>query len=210
MSEDARLAFPATERNREPILERLMPLLTGIGRLLEIASGSGEHMAHFAARHPDVEFQPSDVEAAHRASVDAWTAHLGLRNVRPALDLDVTREGWWDTLPAPDLIYCANMIHIAPWAACEGLLRGAGALLEPGHALVLYGPFIQPGVRTADSNLAFDESLKRRDPAWGLRRLDDVDAEAARHGLAREATHAMPANNRLVVYRRAAHRGVAR
>jgi len=204
MTRDDRLEWPAAARNRAPILERLAPLFTHVSHVLEIASGSGEHTAHFAPTHPDVTFQPSDIDAAHRASVDAWAAHLGLANVRPALDLDVTADGWWDALPdpAPSLVYCANMIHIAEWAACEGLLLGAGQVLARGSTLVLYGPFTQADVPTVESNAAFDESLKSRDPSWGLRALEDVDSEADRHGLARDATHAMPANNLLVVYRR--------
>ncbi len=204
MTADGRLQWPATGRNRAPILERLGPLLEAVDTMLEIASGSGEHTAHFAPAHPEVAFQPSDIEAAHRASVDAWAAHLDLANVRPALDLDVMADGWWDALPgpAPSLVYCANMIHIAEWAACEGLLLGAGQLLARGSTLVLYGPFTQADVPTVESNAAFDESLKSRDRSWGLRALEDVDSEADRRGLARDATHAMPANNLLVVYRR--------
>ncbi len=202
MTDDARLSFPATERNRDPILERLAPLLTDVARVVEIASGSGEHAAHFAAAHRNVAFQPSDLDAAHRASIDAWATHLGLDNVHPALAIDVTVEGWWRGLAATQLVYCANMIHIAPWAACEGLLRGSGRLLERGGALALYGPFFEADVEVAGSNLAFDESLRGRDPSWGIRSLEAVDAEAARHDLVREARHAMPANNLMVVYRK--------
>jgi len=203
MSGDARLGFPATARNRDPILERLSVLLDEVELVLEIASGSGEHAVHFAAAHPRVTFQPSDLEAAHRESADAWRAHLGLANVRPALAIDVTSHGWWERLAPPGLVFCANMIHIAPWAACEGLMLGAGRLLAAGGALALYGPFLEADVETTASNLAFDESLRGRDARWGIRALEAVDAQAARHGLAREARHAMPANNLLVVYRKA-------
>lgn len=204
MSDDARLEWPATARNRDPILEQLTPLLADVDSVLEIASGTGEHTVHFAAAHPDVTFQPSDIEDAHRASVDAWAAHLALANVRTALDLDVTVDGWWAALPspAPALVYCANMIHIAPWAACEGLIVGAGQLLAPGRSLVLYGPFLQRDVETAASNAAFDASLQGRDPNWGIRALEAVDTVANANGLTREATHAMPANNLFVVYRK--------
>jgi hypothetical protein len=170
--------------------------------VLEVAAGSGEHCVHFAMRAVNVRFQPSDPDPVHRASIDAWARHLGLDNVAPALDLDVMQDGWWPTLEAEDvaLVYCANMIHIAPWAATLGLLRGAGALLGEGERLVLYGPFLERDVETAASNVAFDESLRARDPEWGIRRLEDVEEIAAGHGLVREARHAMPANNLLVVF----------
>ena len=199
---DARLEWPAAARNREPIRQKLAPLLPDGRVVLEIASGSGEHCVHFALRDIRVRFQPSDPDAAHRASIDAWAQHLHLDNVAPALDLDVTAEGWWHALAGVDVafVYCANMIHIAPWAACLGLLEGAGQLLASGERLVLYGPFTQAGVETAPSNVSFDESLKARDPAWGVRALEDVEAEARAHDLERTATHAMPANNLLVVF----------
>jgi hypothetical protein len=202
LSTDPRLEWPAAARNREPIREHLAPLLPEGRTVLEIASGSGEHCMHFALRAVRVHFQPSDPDPAHRASIDAWARHLGLDNVAPALDLDVTADGWWQVLDAQDvaLVYCANMIHIAPWAAALGLLRGAGALLGEGERLVLYGPFLRADVETAPSNRAFDDSLRERDPAWGIRALEDVEAAAAEHGLAREALHAMPANNLLVVF----------
>lgn len=204
MSDDARLFWSAAARNRAPILEQIEPLLRDAASVLEIASGSGEHTVHFAAAAPTVTFQPSDIDARHRESIDAWAAHARLGNVRPAIDLDVTLDRWWCDLAAPDLLYCANMIHIAPWTACVGLLRGAGHLLAARGALVLYGPFLEADVETTASNLAFDESLKSRDSAWGIRALEDVDREAATFGLARETRVAMPANNLLVVYRKAA------
>lgn len=202
MEADSRLESPAAARNREPIFDRLAPLLRDGARVLEIASGTGEHCVHFAACRPDATFQPSDPDPRHRASVDAWVRHLGLANVRTAIELDVTRDADWAALAtdAVELIYCANMIHIAPWAAALGLLRGAGRLLAVGGLLVLYGPYLQAGVATAASNLAFDESLRARDPAWGLRALEDVEAEARAQGLERVALHAMPANNLLVVF----------
>ncbi len=202
MSDDARLHFPATERNRAPILERLRPLLSADMRVLEIASGSGEHIVHFAEAVPDAVFQPSDLEVEHVASIDAWVSHLGLENVRPARLVDTTESDWSADLRPIDVILCANMIHIAPIAACEGLLAGAGRLLEPGGGLVLYGPFLESDVETAPSNLSFDESLRSRDPAWGIRSLDRVDALAETNGLTRSARHAMPANNLLLEYRR--------
>lgn len=202
MSSDPRLESPAAARNREHIRERLAPLLPEGRGVLEIASGTGEHCVHFALRAVGVHFQPSDPDPNHRASIDAWARHLDLDNVAPALELDVAQDGWWRALDAQDvgLVYCANMIHIAPWAAALGLLRGAGALLGEGERLVLYGPFLRADVETAPSNLAFDESLRARDPGWGIRALEDVEAAAAEHGLVRESVHDMPANNLLVVF----------
>ena len=201
MTDDARLEWPAATRNREPIHERLAPMLAEAERLLEIASGSGEHCVHFAALAPHVVFQPSDPDPKHRASIDAWVRHLSLDNVRPALDLDVRQGDWWEKLGSSpvSLVYCANMIHISPWSATLGLLEGAGQLLEPGARLVLYGPFFQAGVETATSNVAFDESLRARDPDWGLRSLEDVEAAASLQGLVRQGLHAMPANNLMLV-----------
>jgi len=191
---DPRISSPAALRNREPILEVLRAHLPPAGLLLEIASGTGEHAAHFAAHMPGWRFQPTDIEPARRASIDAWCA--GLPNVAPAIHLDTTAP--WPAL-RPDAILCCNMIHIAPWAAALGLFAGA---LDSGAAtLILYGPFFRDGIETAASNLAFDADLRRRDPAWGIRRLEDVVAAA--RGFAVADTVLMPANNLCVVFRRA-------
>src|SRR5262249_22136785 len=137
--DDARLYFPATARNRQPILDALKPYLPPRGLALEIASGSGEHVAHFAQACPELSFQPGDLDPGPRASIDAWVAALGLGNVRPAIALDATAEAW--PIGAADVVLCSNMIHIAPWVAAVGLMRGAGRILSPGGLLFLYGPY---------------------------------------------------------------------
>lgn len=203
---------PAAHRNREPIceaLERLLPRPAGEqgaeerGRLLEIASGTGQHVVFFAERLPGWDFQPSDVDAAALESVEAYRAESGLPNVRPAVALDVTEPGWELGLAAVDAVLCSNLVHIAPWAAAEGLLAGAGGLLAAGGRLLLYGPFRFHGVFTAPSNEAFDRSLRERDGGWGVRDVDDLDRVAAAAGLRRAQTVALPANNHLLVYERA-------
>ena len=187
---------PATLRNREAIAGVLAGVLPASGKVLEVASGSGEHCAYLAGRFSALAWQPSDPDGDARRSIDAWCAGLG--NVAPALALDAAGE--WPALRA-EAVLCVNMIHIAPWAATEGLMRGAARLLPPGAPLVLYGPFRREGVATAPSNEAFDASLRARDPRWGLRELEAVMAVAA--GFALEAVHEMPANNLMVVLRRA-------
>ncbi|NKC32624.1 DUF938 domain-containing protein [Falsiroseomonas selenitidurans] len=198
MVEDARRIAPAAGRNREPILAALRDLLPPSGLVLEVASGTGEHCAHFAAALPALVFQPSDPDAEARASIDAWCA--GRSNIRPALALDAAAGAW--PLAAAAAVLCINMIHIAPWSATPGLLRGAARLLPPGAPLILYGPYIQDGVATAPSNLDFDASLRARNPAWGLRRLEQVADAAAAAGFGAPAVTPMPANNLLVAFRR--------
>jgi hypothetical protein len=188
----------AAERNRAPILAVLERLLPNHGIALEIASGSGQHAAHFAAALPGWQWQPSDGDASSLASIDAWCA--GLANVRPALALDVMRAPWSGVAERVDLIFCANLLHISPWPTCAALMRGAARHLAPDGLLVVYGPFIVDGVETAPSNVAFDADLRARNPAWGLRRLDDVANEAEAAGLGLREHEAMPANNRMVVF----------
>jgi len=199
----AKLDFPATTRNREPIAAVLEQVLPRAGVVLEIASGSGQHCAWFAARMPDLTWQPSDMEAAHRASITAWMDDRA--NVRPPLTIDVLASNWADGLAA-DAIVCSNMIHIAPWDACLGLFAGAAQVLDQaGQAgrLVLYGPFRVDGAHTAPSNEAFDRSLQVRDPSWGVRDREAVAAVAASHGFVLRETIAMPANNLVLVFQAA-------
>jgi cyclopropane fatty-acyl-phospholipid synthase-like methyltransferase len=195
---DARTS-PSTARNRQPILEVLAARLPISARILEIASGAGEHAMFLAEALPGLRWQPSDSDPEARASIAAWRAEAGLANLAAPLAIDAADLATWPTEPV-DAIVCINMIHISPWAATQGLMAGAGRLLTAGGRLFLYGPYIEADVPTAPSNLAFDESLKSRNPAWGLRDLADVAALAAESGLAFAERIAMPANNLVVVF----------
>ncbi len=197
---DARLISPAVFRNRLAILKVLQAALPPIGSVLEIASGSGEHITYFAGRLPALDWQPSDPSPAARASIAAWTAAERLANVRPPLELDASARPW--PVSAVDAILAINMIHISPWAATQGLLQEAGRLLPQGGLLYLYGPFLQAGVPLAPSNVAFDADLRDRNLAWGLRDLAAIAAEAALSGLMLETVLPMPANNLSVIVRR--------
>lgn len=203
----------AAERNRQPILQVLLSLLPGSGTALEIASGSGQHVAHFAAALPGWSWQPSDAQPDAFAAIAAHCAAAGAHNVRPPVGLDVLQQPWPQggaSFSAPfDLVYCANMLHIAPWACCAALMQGAARHLAPQGRLVTYGPYLEDGVATAPSNLAFDASLRQRNPAWGLRRLQDVRAQAERAGLQLAARHALPAHNLLLVFTRASGTGAS-
>lgn len=200
-TEDRRHA-PATLRNRDAILAVLREVLPPQGVVLEIASGSGEHAAWFAGQFHRLTWQPSDPDEAALRSIESWSAGAGHGNLRPPVRIDAAAADW--PVDAADAMLCINMIHISPWAATEGLFAGAARLLPAGAPLYIYGPFVQAGVPTAPSNLAFDESLKSRDPAWGLRAVEDVSALAAQHGFALDRIVPMPANNLSLVYRRAA------
>lgn len=203
MTGDARRHAPATQRNREPIRQVLAEILPDSGRVLEIAAGSGEHAVHFAAAFPGLSWQPSDPEPAARASIAAWAAEAGLANLAPPLALDAADPDWpARTAPPYDALICINMIHIAPWRACLGLLAGAGRVLAPGGALYLYGPYRRDGAHTAPSNAAFDAGLRAADPEHGVRDLEEVVAVAGRAGLAFDRLVEMPANNLSVIFRR--------
>jgi hypothetical protein len=191
---------PAAARNRQPILEVLRPHLPATGLVLEVASGSGEHIAHFAQALPDLAFQPSDPDAAARASIDDWAATLGLSNVRPALDLDAASNTW--PIAAADVVACINMVHISPWRSTIGLIRGAARVLPKNGTLFLYGPYFRSGVDTAPSNLAFDRALRARDPEWGIRSLEDVMMLAEADGFAAPCVIEMPVNNLSLIFRR--------
>jgi hypothetical protein len=201
MNDDARRYAPAVARNREPILEVLRPYLPSRGLVLEVASGTGEHVTHFAKESDaDLIFQPSDPDRGARASIDAWTAALGLRNIKQAIALDAASEVW--PIACSDSVLCINMIHITPWAATVGLMRGAAAVLPPGGLLYIYGPFRRAGRHTAPSNEAFDRDLRTRDPAWGVRDIEAVAALAEAHGFAEPLVKEMPANNLSLIFQR--------
>jgi SAM-dependent methyltransferase len=192
---------PATARNREPIFEVLQGALPATGLLLEIASGTGEHAAYMAPKLPGWRWQPSDGEADALATIDEHARVSGCARILPAIVLDVREQSW--PVAQADAAFCCNMIHIAPWAAAEGLFAGAARILLPGAPLVLYGPYKRYGAHTAASNAAFDADLQARNPAWGVRCLDSEVTPLARSlGFSREAVVEMPANNLALVFRR--------
>ncbi|WP_424135676.1 DUF938 domain-containing protein [Roseomonas chloroacetimidivorans] len=195
----ARRHAPAAARNRDPILAVLRRWLPPKGLVLEVASGSGEHAVHFAGALPHLEFQPTDPDPGALASIDAWVAGEGRGNIRPALRLDAEGEEW--PVTRADAVLCINMIHIAPWAATLGLLRGAAARLPTGGPLILYGPYRREGRHTAPSNADFDEDLRRRNPEWGVRDLEAVADAAAACGFEGAGIQEMPANNLMLRFR---------
>lgn len=196
----ARRSAPAALRNREPIAEVLVEWLPPRGLLLEIASGTGEHAAFFAERFPKLDWQPSDVHPDALASIGAWCEQAALPNLRRPVLLNAATGDW--PIDRSEAILSINMVHISPWSAALGLLNGAARVLPSGGPLILYGPWIERGVATAPSNLAFDADLKRRDGAWGLRRVQDFAAAAEERGLILEQTRPMPANNLMLLLRR--------
>lgn len=200
MSPPRRRFALATARNRDPILEVLGPLLPESGLVLEVASGTGEHVVHFAQARPGLVWQPSDPSQEARESIAAWAEAEGLPNVRAPLALDAAAEDW--PVDNFDAAVCINMLHISPWAATQGLMKGAGKRLTPGGLLYIYGPFRRADTPTALSNEAFDADLKGRDARWGLRMLEDVRAEAEANGLGFEGFVEMPANNLSLIFRR--------
>ena len=197
---DPRQHRPHVARNREPILDVLKRVLPARGLVLEIASGSGEHAAYFAAALPSLIWQPSDPDTAALSSIAAHREDVGLTNLLVPVPLDVTAPSW--PVAHADAIICCNMIHISPWAASEGLMAGAERTLSPGGILYLYGPYKIGGCHTAPSNQEFDGYLRGQNPAWGIRDLDEVAALAERHNFALVETVAMPANNLSVIFRR--------
>jgi SAM-dependent methyltransferase len=197
---DPRIVRPHVARNSDPILQVLRRVLPPRGLVLEVASGSGEHAAYFAKAMPALTWQPSDPDAAALASIDAHRAAVGAPNLLPPLRLNVTAERW--PLESADAVICNNMIHIAPWAACEGLIVGSARTLPRDGVLYLYGPYKIDGRHTAPSNADFDASLCARNPHWGIRDLGDVVDLAKRHGFALAETVQMPVNNLSVIFRR--------
>ena len=197
---DHRRSAPATLRNRVPILDVLGTALPESGTVLEIASGTGEHVVHFAQALPALLWQPSDPDPAARASIASWISAEALANILPPLDIDVRSHPW--PVSEAAAILCINMVHISPWPATEALLAEASRLLPKGGLLYLYGPYIQPGVETAPSNIAFDADLRQRNPQWGLRNLETVEATADASGLMLDEIVPMPANNLSLLFRR--------
>jgi SAM-dependent methyltransferase len=198
LTTDARAA-PAVARNRDPILAVLRDRLPSRGLVLEIAAGTGEHAVHFARAFPRLTWLPTDPDRDALASIAAWRAAAGLENLLDPLRLSADAPDDWPVKQA-DAVVCINMTHISPWAATEGLLRGAGEVLPRGGVLYLYGPYREAGVPTAPSNEAFDADLKRRNPQWGLRQVGQVVTEAAQNGLELVARVEMPANNLSLVF----------
>ena len=196
----ARRSAPAALRNREHIAGVLAEWLPTAGLVLEIASGTGEHAVYFAERFPKLEWQPTDVHPNALESVEAWQRAAGLPNLRSPLILDASSADW--PIGKADAVLSINMVHISPWKSALGLLDGAARVLSSGSPLIMYGPWLKDDIPTAPSNLDFDADLKRRDPEWGLRRVEEFAEAAASRELHLEATHAMPANNLMLLLRR--------
>ncbi|HET7810680.1 MAG TPA: DUF938 domain-containing protein [Steroidobacteraceae bacterium] len=194
------LTSAAAERNKDPILTVLESVLPDSGAVLEIASGTGQHVCFFAAALPGIRWQPTEPDEAHREAIAMRVRESGLRNVEPPLALDV-HEARWPVAPSYDAILCINMVHISPWSSTNALCLGAARHLRTGGKLVLYGPYLENG-SAVQSNLDFDSTLKRRNSEWGLRELEDVTRVAALHGLQRQQVVRMPANNLTVIFSR--------
>jgi SAM-dependent methyltransferase len=197
---EGRIVSPSAERNKGPIAEILMRILPAQGEVLEVSSGTGQHVVHFAQAMPHIRWQPTERDADSLKSIASWVGQTPTPNVNAPLRLDVHDAIW----PAHDVVavVCINMIHIAPLSAAEALLRGAGNVIAPGGILFLYGPYRRQGRHTSSSNQAFDEWLKAQNPEWGVRNLEDVVHLASTVGLELEQTHDMPANNLAVVFRK--------
>jgi hypothetical protein len=199
-SDGGRRSAPAVLRNREPIAEVLRDWLPESGTVLEIASGTGEHAVYFAKTFPNLVWQPSDIQPDALASIRAWEAAWPLPNLKPPLRIDAARAPW--PIDAANAVLSINMVHISPWASALGLVDGAARLLSDGSPLILYGPWITDAFETAESNLAFDADLKRRDPEWGLRNVEKFAADAEKQGLNLVETRRMPANNLMLLFRK--------
>lgn len=196
----ARRSAPAALRNREPIAQVLTEWLPPSGVVVEIASGTGEHSVYFAELFPMLEWQPSDIHPDALRSIAAWREESGLANLRPPVTIDASSPSW--PIDRADALLSINMAHISPWVSALGLLDGAARLLATGAPLILYGPWLKGDLATAQSNLDFDADLKRRDPQWGLRRVEDFAAAAKERGLELVETRTMPANNLMLLLRR--------
>ena len=202
-----KLIYPSASRNAEAIYACLEGILPESGRVLEIASGSGQHIAGLAAQYPSIQWQPSDPDETARASIEAWRAEPGHANLLPVRDIDVMQEGWWQAVSGPlEGILAINMIHISPWPSTLGLMRGSSRLLRPDGFLYLYGAYKIDGAHTTKSNEAFDASLRARNPQWGVRDKGDVIDAAAQNDLCYADFVAMPANNFSLIFRKASDR----
>jgi len=211
---DGRLDAAAFHRNHAPIWAVLQPFLAGqIGDVLEAGSGTGQHVVHFARHSPDIVWWPSDLNEAHLKSIAAWRAHAGLPNIRPPLKLDLSDPAWHAAMASAGgsakllALFCANVIHIAPWRVAEGLFAGAGRILQGDGRLFLYGPFKRDGQHTAVSNAVFDTSLREGNPEWGVRDIADLETLAAANGLRLTGTFQMPANNMMLMFARSTSSG---
>ena len=199
-AEGARRSAPAAMRNREPIADVLAEWLPASGIVLEIASGTGEHAVHFAERFPQLEWQPSDIHPDALSSIRAWRSRAGFPNIREPVAVDAASPDW--PVENVDAVLSINMVHISPWASALGLLQGAARLLGAGAPLIMYGPWLSDRVPTAPSNLDFDADLKRRNPEWGLRSVEQFAGAADDRGLRLVESRAMPANNMMLLLRR--------
>ena len=206
---DGRLDAPAFHRNHRPIWAVLQPFLTGkSGDVIEAGSGTGQHVVDFARRTPEIIWWPSDLNAQHLKSIDAWRAHAGLSNIRPPLRIDLTDPSWCPEMQGGSgpgellAVFCANVIHIAPWRVAEGLFAGAARYLRADGRLFLYGPFKRHGKHTAISNAVFDTSLRGRDAEWGVRDIEALEKLAGSVGLVLHEIAEMPANNLILVFSR--------
>ena len=200
---DGREFAPAVQKNRDPILDVLKTHLPDTGTVLEIASGTGEHAAYFISHFPNLYWQPTDLDVHRMDSIRAWCKHTNCDRLLPPQELDTTSQSWLDgvELPSPiTAILSCNMIHIAPWDAAVGLMKGAERTLPPGGTLILYGPYMKEGAHTSPSNADFDANLKSRNPSWGLRDVMDVEALAKKHGLELKHEIAMPSNNTTLIF----------
>jgi len=191
---------PATERNRKPILDVLRRVLPGNGLVLEVASGTGQHAVFFSGHLPGLRWQPSDATVDALRSIEAWVEESALENLLPPIELDVRSPRW--PIASADALLCINMIHISPWETTESLFRGASALLAGGSPLITYGPYRLHGEHSAPSNAAFDESLRSRNPRWGVRDIDALIELAGRTGFELQERVPMPANNMTLVWTR--------
>ena len=197
---DGRLVASSAERNKEPILKVLERVLPDTGLVLEVASGTGQHVVHFARALTRLTWQPTDMDATCRKSISAWLADAELANVLQPIDLDVRALPW--RVPALDAVVCVNLIHIAPWSVAKGLFAGAGLAVRKGGLLYLYGPYFRQDRPTAPGNAAFDRSLRAQDAEWGVRNLEEVVALAESEGFSPDGVIEMPANNLSVLFRK--------